>query len=193
MIVKTQIALPVLVLAAAALSGCTGVRQAIGLDKNIPDEFSVVARAPLAVPPDFGLRPPQPGAAPSQEQSPQSKAKEAVFRAGAQPGTLPPAATDRSAGEGALLRQAGVDALDPNIRLTITHDREVAPDDERGFADQLLFWRSPPPLKSDKPVDAAQEAERIKAAQASGQPLAPDPANAPTIERKKSVSVFGLF
>ena len=45
------------------LTGCTAFRTAIGATKNPPDEFTVVTKAPLVIPPDFNLRPPQPGAA----------------------------------------------------------------------------------------------------------------------------------
>ena len=51
-----------LALGALVLSGCSGARQTFGLDRKPPDEFSVVTRAPLAVPPEYQLRPPQPGA-----------------------------------------------------------------------------------------------------------------------------------
>lgn len=54
-----------LIIAAAALLGasaCTsGVRQALGSDKTVPDEFRTVTIAPLTVPPEFNLRPPRPG------------------------------------------------------------------------------------------------------------------------------------
>ena len=46
-----------------ALPGCSDVRMAIGMDRGGPDEFAVESRAPLLIPPDFNLRPPQPGAA----------------------------------------------------------------------------------------------------------------------------------
>jgi len=49
-------------------------------------------------------------------------------------------------------------------------------------------------------IDPAKEAERLKAAQANGKPVSPDTTvaapsdqQAPTIERKKSTSVFNLF
>lgn len=192
---KKLVAVCLLALAAAPLCGCTDLRSAIGLDKRIPDEFSVVSRAPLAVPPDFELRPPEPGAQPTQEVPPETQARDAVFRAGQQ-GTLPPAGGDRSAGEDDFLRAAGATTADSRIRQEITHDREVAPDDERSFADELLFWRSPPPLKSDQPIDPAKEAERIKEAQAGGHPTAPSEQQAgpaPTIERKTSTSILNLF
>ena len=80
----TRYVLPVLALGAlaVALGGCTDFKRAIGMEKVIPDEFAVVSRAPLAIPPDYSLRPPQPGAAPSQEVPTQEKAKEAIFRVG---------------------------------------------------------------------------------------------------------------
>ena len=190
------LAIGVLAFGAASLGGCSGFREAVGLDKSLPDEFSVVSRAPLAVPPDFALRPPEPGAAPTQEVTPENQARDAVFHVGGAQGVLPPAAGDRSTGEGDFLRQAGAATTDPRIRQVITHDREVAPDDERSFADELLFWRAPPPLKSDQPIDPAKEAQRIKEARASGKPVAPSEQQAgpaPTIERKTSTSIFNLF
>ena len=56
-------ALPFLVLFAATvvLGGCGGFRDAVGLNKRAPDEFAVVSKAPLVIPPDYGLRPPRPG------------------------------------------------------------------------------------------------------------------------------------
>ena len=47
-----------------ALSGCSDAKEQLGLTRSAPDEFAVVKRAPLAMPPDYTLRPPRPGAAP---------------------------------------------------------------------------------------------------------------------------------
>jgi hypothetical protein len=46
------------------LGGCSKgtVQDALGMSKRAPDEFAVVRRAPLIVPPDYDLRPPDPGA-----------------------------------------------------------------------------------------------------------------------------------
>ena len=44
------------------LGACGGVRDTLGLAKRSPDEFTVVRKAPLSMPPDFNLRPPTPGA-----------------------------------------------------------------------------------------------------------------------------------
>lgn len=47
-----------------SLGGCTGnsVRDALGMGKRAPDEFAVVKREPLIIPPGYDLRPPRPGA-----------------------------------------------------------------------------------------------------------------------------------
>ncbi|HTZ77023.1 MAG TPA: DUF3035 domain-containing protein [Stellaceae bacterium] len=196
----TRYVLPVLAVGALAvgLGGCTDIKRAIGLEKVIPDEFAVVSRAPLAIPPDYALRPPQPGAAPSQEVPSQERAKEAIFRVGQQQG-LPPAAAQRSAGEDDFLRQAGAQNADPKIRAVVTEEQEATPEGEKTFVDKLLFWR-----KSNTPdqvIDPTKEADRIKEAQTAGRPVAPDVPGAaaqaatatPTIERKKSTSFLNLF
>ena len=43
--------------AGITLSACSDFRRAIGTEKSSPDEFAVVVRAPLSLPPDFTLRP----------------------------------------------------------------------------------------------------------------------------------------
>jgi len=47
--------------AAAGLAGCQSTQKALGMSKVTPDEFRVVTKAPLVVPPDYALRPPAPG------------------------------------------------------------------------------------------------------------------------------------
>ena len=41
----------------AGLSACSDFRRAIGEGKSAPDEFQVVVRAPLSLPPGFGDSP----------------------------------------------------------------------------------------------------------------------------------------
>ncbi|NJM50361.1 MAG: DUF3035 domain-containing protein [Sphingomonadales bacterium] len=61
---------------ALALSGCgsTGI-----FDRNRPDEFAVSRAAPLVVPPDFALTPPQPGAPRPQEGNANEQVLDALF------------------------------------------------------------------------------------------------------------------
>lgn len=41
----------------AILCGCGLTRKDLGLEKDTPDEMLVISRAPLSIPPEFGLRP----------------------------------------------------------------------------------------------------------------------------------------
>ena len=61
----------ILVLASSALTAC----GLAGGPSPGPDEFAVVTRAPLSLPPDYGLRPPRPGAARPNEASPRDDAQ----------------------------------------------------------------------------------------------------------------------
>ena len=67
---------------AASLCACSDFKQIIGLDPTIPDEFAVESRAPLTIPPDFNLRPPEPGAPRPQENSTQKQAQQIMEQAG---------------------------------------------------------------------------------------------------------------
>jgi hypothetical protein len=64
------------------LPGCSDMRVALGMDRVGPDEFVVESRAPLTIPPDFNLRPPQPGAPRPQEIPATERARRVVDTAG---------------------------------------------------------------------------------------------------------------
>jgi hypothetical protein len=64
------------------IAGCTDFKRSIGLEPTLPDEFAVESRAPLTIPPDFDLRPPQPGATRPQEKSADQQAKQVIEQAG---------------------------------------------------------------------------------------------------------------
>lgn len=100
----------VLVALALTLQGCGGLRKLAGVDKNPPDEFKVVNKPPLMMPPDYTLRPPKPGEPTPQNLTPTAQAINALF-----PGrtTLPP---PPSPGERALLEEAGTQYASANVR-----------------------------------------------------------------------------
>lgn len=161
-----------LLLAPLALGGCTDFKRALGMEKVVPDEFAVVRAAPLALPPDFSLRPPRPGAAPTQEISSTEQARQTVFRASDQQTAGLPDADKLSAGENQLLRQAGAAAAPRDIRDTVNREAmETAPPIDESFADKLLFWRSPEKRVgvTDSVIDPQQEALRLKGSASSAQ------------------------
>ncbi|MBV8889529.1 MAG: DUF3035 domain-containing protein [Alphaproteobacteria bacterium] len=99
--------------AAASLSACGDFRRAIGLDRPSPDEFAVESRAPLTIPPDFDLRPPEPGAARPQEKSTAEQARQALDTAG-------PGEPGKQASVGGLSftgPAGGGDQTDPNAQV----------------------------------------------------------------------------
>jgi len=64
------------------LQGCSDFRLALGMDRAGPDEFAVESRAPLTIPPDFDLRPPQLGAPRPQEVTAAERARKVIDTAG---------------------------------------------------------------------------------------------------------------
>ncbi len=112
-------ALALVIAAGLTVSGCKSLGNAIGVGKQPPDEFAVVSKAPLAMPPDFALRPPQPGAERPQEMSPQVRAEQTVFGTGA---TAPAAREGTSPGETSLLTQSGADRSDAAIRDQVDNE-----------------------------------------------------------------------
>src|SRR5580698_11471869 len=67
--------------AAAMLGGCDTIREAAGQTKQSPDEFAVLTKAPLIIPPDYALRPPRPGAAPTNQIEPTDSAQQSLYGA----------------------------------------------------------------------------------------------------------------
>jgi hypothetical protein len=192
-------------LAAATLAGCSGVSddfmRALGKEKVVPDEFAVVSRAPLAIPPDYALRPPRIGAARPQEQTTTEQARQTVFRAGDQTAALPPAAASRSAGEGQLLKEAGAANAPPNIRDLVNNEAADSGQLSDSFVDKLSFWRtSDKPGATNEVIDPNLEAQRLKdekdAATAAAAPppapvVPPSLDGTPTIERTPEKTLFG--
>lgn len=170
---KTLIqALCVLLLAAG---GCSNTKEQLGLTKKSPDEFAVVKRAPLSMPPDYGLRPPAPGAPRPQEQSTAETAKESVFGE-----STSPAAT-RTDAEGALLKQTGALNTDPNIRQKLDHEAELTKDYNKPVAQKLLGIGGDRDEPSATIVNAKEESERLKKNAEQGKPVTEG--ETPSIER----------
>ncbi len=94
-------------LALLLLSGCDGVRETLGFQHNTPDEFAVATAPPLVIPPDYALRPPQPGADPSQSVPAQAQAQAALIGDSTTATRTASPNTAIGGGEAALLQAAG--------------------------------------------------------------------------------------
>jgi hypothetical protein len=149
------------ILLAAGLQGCAGTAEKLGLNSQAPDEFRVVEKAPLVVPPDYALRPPAPGEPRPGELDPESQARIAVL--GKQE------AITRSQGESLLVARAGGEKADPLVRYVVDDEFGSIAHKEKSFADKVMFWRKTPATApvpgsaaaSPQPLDAAAEQRRI--------------------------------
>ena len=98
---------PALIVATAGSTLLAGCGSSGLLNRDRPDEMAVQRQAPLVVPPDFGLVPPQPGAPRPADSSTQQRTLEAIFG-----GPAPRSEVERTS-----LNRAGSAA--PAIRSTV--------------------------------------------------------------------------
>ena len=179
-----------------ALSGCGGgVRQALGMTKHSPDEFLTVAHAPLTLPPDNTLRPPEPGAPRPQEGTSAEQAQTALYanNGGTAPAiaSAPDASNDtaKSSGEVALLQNAGAAGIDPGIRAEIDTETAAQMERDQTLISRLVFWRTPEPYGTV--VDPVAESKRLQENQALGKPVTEG--ETPIITRRRRGVLEGIF
>ena len=165
------------------IAACGNVMDAMGLTKKPPDEFVVVTRAPLSLPPDFTLRPPRPGAPRPQEASVQDRAKAALYG-----DSVRSVRGTRSKGEQALLKRAGATGTRSGIRGTVEREQAQRTDESVSLFEKMIFWNT-----SESPseiIDPAKEAERIRQASAIGE--LPGEGETATIKRSKT-TIFDIL
>ncbi len=131
------------------LPACSSLRNAMGAGKNPPDEFRVLTKAPLVIPPEYNLRPPKPGAPRPQEMSSSEKARQALFEQGKR----------GSDAEEFLGAQAGARGTNPDIRNVL--DAEAGIETKSEDLSRRLLSQTPGEVK-----DTAQ-VERLKREQAA--------------------------
>jgi len=161
---SSRLVVAALLCAGAGLAGCQSASHALGLGKVSPDEFRVVTKAPLVLPPDYALRPPAPGEPRAQELQPESAARQALL--GQREADV------RDDGEKMLAQKAGADRADPLIRYVVDDEFGALAHKDKGFADWVMFWRKGKPASdpggasdagaaTPAPIDAAAESARI--------------------------------
>ena len=171
-------------------SACSNLRDAFGLSKRAPDEFAVLTKPPLVIPPDFSLRPPLPGtAAGPASGAATGEAKAALLGQDAAAKAPDSPAAAGSVGEQALLARAGADEAQPGIRALILRETTQLEDRDPSFTERLIFWRRAPP--SGQVIDAAKEAERLRRAAADGQPATVG--ETPVIQRRERGLLEDIF
>lgn len=152
-------------LSALGLGACSTAKDQLGLTKQTPDEFMVVKNAPLSMPPDYSLRPPQPGAPRPQERAAAQAAKVTVF--GEE--TVAGAQAAPTNAEAILLQKSGSTNANPNIRNVVDAESEDVASENQTVANKLLGWGNDEPGASV--VNATEEAQRLKQNAAEGRPV----------------------
>ncbi|MEM6491078.1 MAG: DUF3035 domain-containing protein [Pseudomonadota bacterium] len=182
----------ILIAAAVGVSGCGDLAEELGLGKQSPDEFQVVRRAPLSVPPNMALRPPRPGEVAENRLTSESQVREVLFSSGSGAEGAPVmtlnfddagGASVSGAGFGGgnglnaggdfgpsdaereLLRQAGADRVSSAIRSVVDAESSERVYADDYLLDRILFWRE---TRREQVVDAGAEADRLRADAAAG-------------------------
>ncbi|MET4700930.1 hypothetical protein ABIE65_003974 [Constrictibacter sp. MBR-5] len=187
-----RISVPVAIAAAVLVAGCGGnVKQQLGIAKRAPDEFSVVTRAPLSMPPDYGLRPPRPGERRPQEPTMRAQARGVLVPNAAGDdlaAAVPGGTTGMTAGDSALLARVGTEPVSEDIRRQIDSETARLDADERNLIERMMFWREQPP--PGDVVDPLKETQRLQENAALGKSTTDG--DTPRIERKPVVrnSIF---
>ncbi len=185
--------LGLVLLAGLSLSACGDVKQKLGFSREAPDEFTVLQRAPLSVPPDFALRPPQPGAVRPQEGSEKDRARDTLLgRSAKNPKVYArelEANSSLSQGEKTVLTRAGANEADPAIRDTVDRETSDLAKENQSFTDYLVFWEDR--SYQGTPVDPVKESQRIRENMALGRSLSEG--EPPKIERRAKGMLEGIF
>ncbi len=155
--------------AAISMSACESTRKQFDFSKKAPDEFAVVKRAPLEMPPDFSIQAPKPGAARPQELSATDMAKEAVLGEA----TIKKTAKDNnvSQGEAVLLQKTGGANASPAIRDAVDRETAEIADEEMPGIDHLKKMVGQKVEAPATVVDPVGEVNRIKQNKAQGKPI----------------------
>ena len=179
----------VVCLTALFLAGCSDAKRILTREKRAPDEFAVYQRAPLSLPPDFGLRPPDPGAGRPQDRDPVNQARSAL--GGGTPAADAGAEEFRDASPGtlALLRATGADKAEPGIRAAVDRETSIYAAEQTSIVDRIVFWQDQPEYGTV--VNPDGEAKRIRENQGLGKPV--NEGEVPVIEPDKKAIFEGVF
>jgi hypothetical protein len=166
----------------ALLAACSGggVRDTLGMGRAAPDEFTVVSRPPLSVPPEFELKPPHEGEAP-RVPSAEDQARQQLLGTATPPSSLselpqfsadtavdPVLSSEAPSGATAsFLAKAGADKADDSVRDKLAQDRALAPEPKgKSLYEKIVGGANNEPV-----VDAPAESERLRSARDAGKPV----------------------
>lgn len=116
------------------LAGCGQLSETFGYGKNPPDEFAIIRKSPLIIPPDYQLKPPLTNLEGLQRLPEQNDARALLTNA-----PPPPADTELSEGERKLLMTAGASNSSDSIRAQIDREGQTVVRKKGNFVERILF------------------------------------------------------
>ena len=180
-----RLLLPAGLIAVTALTaGCERIGnplQALGQGVPPPDEFAVIKRRPLAMPPRLGLPEPRPGMPSPLDPQPRQEAAIALLGTPAPAGGTA-AGQPITAAEAALLRSADAATASNEVRAALSRDSVDRPYEPPTIFE--LFGMADSSIDEAERLAPADEAERL---QRSGVPAPIDPRPAPEGEERRLV------
>ncbi len=187
-----------------SLAACSGqeVQETFGMNRKAPDEFVVYSRPPLAVPPEFDLKPPRPGEESPNVVTTEDQARQLLLGTKRKPATLDEAAAKSDTGvetavpvvlandapsnaQSSFLNKAGADKADAKIRDELAND--ITEEPKKKKKSQSLYDSIVGSEKNEPVVDAKGEAERIRSNRDAGKSVTEGET---PIEDNKSKSVI---
>lgn len=146
--------LAVTLTAAASLTACASASKRLGLTTTAPNEFNILTKAPLVVPPEYNLLPPRIGESSAENNYSQAAARQALI------GDVD--STEPTRGEIVLMTKAGVGQANQEVRLEIDGENSVERKTD-GFSSRILFWKDGAvQLPDGSPLDPEVEAKRLE-------------------------------
>lgn len=144
--------------AALMLTGCnsTKAKEALGVGRQSPDEFAVVERAPLSMPPSYKLKAPQPGTPRPQEISTMDQARALIT------GDDNIKTQGMSNAEAMLVQKAGGAQANPAIRSVLNQEYGVIPEGSKTerTVDKLNPFKGN--ATKGKEIDPTEEADALR-------------------------------
>lgn len=173
--IRATTSIAAMLAATVVLSGCeagsdsAGFRSQFGVDQGAPDEFLIIAKRPLQMPPSFDLPRPDPGAANRVDPDPDAQAYAALYQA-----TQIERDAPISAGERVLLK--GADAEGDNSAVRALLQGDLPAETNREFLFDTIFGVVIPANLNEINSDlvSAEEVERLRR-QGLPTPAAPPP------------------
>ncbi len=147
-------AIGALALTAACSSSGNGQRA------GVPDEFRVVKKAPLTVPPEYSLRPPEVGVVRPPELSAERIDQVSAF--GSDIGQ------DASEVERMLIARAGAIAVSPSIRQLIDYDEAGLLRKRGAFTDKVTGYTGSEEEREAAATDNATGGEEVRIERGNG-------------------------